>query len=204
MKFTQLLFVFIFCSLNALYSQAAEIILFETHEDYLNGKGTAYEGKYEFVGGIILWTRPVIRFRNLNALKDKSVYFDIQSKEIWGFKYGDHLFRIYDKYFIPVFVRESGDFIYYENGFAILEILDAGVSLDSKLGDYKTMQFGYTYKAQFVSKSLRSRIYQFTPRMKSVRVLREIPSVRSVYDCIKETEGKRLDRSRKCMKQVLN
>lgn len=187
----------------------AKLTVYNNYEDYVSKKGIQYEGDFEF--------REITKHMSLNAAKFRNV--DKENGErrvkvklwvVWGFQFGDHLFRVTEKYDVPVYVRQEGSLIYYENGIAILRMLKRGKSLDEETYRYETkttspaiiMDSSLISASMFVSKTLKSRIYPFSPKEKK-KLVGLLPEIAAVYECLDGSVGRQMKRSRKCFGNVI-
>ena len=200
-----LLIMLFFSTWNYLSALDNNLTVYDTYEDYVSQKGLEYEGDYKFSNVIILMNQKFINFKNLDKTSNENRKVRLKMKRIWGFQLGDKLFRIMDRWHEPVYVRNQGDFVYYENGIAILKMLKKGVSLDGEIFKYIVVsaEKSWSEASQFISKSLDDKIYVFSPKIKKRKIINEIPQIEDVHDCLKSTKGKKMSRTRKCIERVL-
>lgn len=86
--------------------------IYKTYDDYLKNNPIHYEGDYEYYGRIG-FGNGYQNTKFLNEATGEKLTFNI--KKIWGFKYGDGLYRI-GKLKIPLRVVSTKKLIYYEDG----------------------------------------------------------------------------------------
>lgn len=122
---------------SVCYSQ---VIVYETYEDFQANNGTKYERYKSYswsAGGVRL-----ILF-DKNNKKNK-----IACRDFWGFKIGDALFRVEKGNTNPVRVISVGKLVYYENGFAHLNM----IRTNSTSGNFERGYYAY------LSKNINSEI----------------------------------------------
>jgi hypothetical protein len=166
----------------------AQTGIYDTYEDFKKDSlrtmkaidRTSYSmGKYTIV------------FTDNNGKEEK-----VKAKTIWGFKYNGHLFRT-DHVGNIALVILTGDFVYYENGGAHLQML----RFDKKEGDFSS---GY---ACYLSKDLGSEMTPLpsapiSDAKKMYKNFKEkYPEYEKLYDCI----GKRTDylHVRECVQEYV-
>ncbi|MDA9774485.1 hypothetical protein N9B82_05970 [Saprospiraceae bacterium] len=194
---------------NSNTMQGAKLTIYNNYEDYVSNQGIHYEGDFEF--------REITKHMSLNAAKFRNVDKEHGERRVkvklwvvWGFQFGDHLFRVTEKYDVPVYVRQEGSLIYYENGAAILRMLKLGKSLDQDTYSYETkttrppvvMDSSLITASMFVSKTLKSRIYPFSPKEKK-KLIELLPEIAAVYECLDGSVGIQMKRSRMCFDEVI-
>src|SRR5690606_19129909 len=101
---------------------------------------------------------------------------------MWGFNYGDALFRIDKKHSQPTRVMNAGKIIYYENGIAHLSMIRD----NSQSGSFSIGYYCY------VSKNINSEMIPMPVRLISDARKRikefteENPEYKNLFDCIEK------------------
>lgn len=163
MKTFQLLFK-ISLIIGIIFPSNAQFKVYSTFKDFENGKGIeykTYKGNTLTAGNRTFW------FSNTEDGKEK---IKVPAKEIWGFTYKDHIFRV-DGYMLLMLVS-LGKVAYYENGFAHLDMMIH----NSSGGTFSDGYFCY------LSKSLNSEVIPY--KQKDLKKFTEIhPEAKPLYDC---------------------
>ena len=158
--------------------ESLPLILFQTLEDERFEKGVV-------VGDFIGYDWTLGRLVLLTYI-DKKNSRRHETKELWGFRVGDHTYRIVNQRAYRVLDKGNG--IYYENGFAHMNMQmdDEGVS-EVELGSYS-----------FLSKTLDSEIVEI-PSRKAEKVFEEDASLTAFLECIKKLKPHKTLKIRECM-----
>jgi len=159
--------IFIILFIGILTNLQAEVLVFETYQDFTNKKATKYD---EFRGFMHVSGNFKLLIRHNN--KKESV----KLKKIWGFTVKDALFRVGTKKYHPVRVIKVGEFVYYENGFAHAKISDN----DSESASF---QWGYF---TYISKSINSEIIPIHYLGPFKKFGREHPPAKEFVDCVRK------------------
>lgn len=123
----------------------SQVTVFKTFEDFQAEKGETYE-EYE---------KYVINFGSFAMkLKNGSKSTKIKASNIWGFTYGDALFRIEGENNLPVMVLSLGKIVFYGNGLAFLTMIKE----QDNSGSFYSGHHGY------MSKDINSPIYPVVTR----------------------------------------
>jgi hypothetical protein len=153
-------------------SAHANIIVYETYNDYVNDAGEEYDE-------IAKWTYGMTGKTSISLIQNgKKVKIPLE--DIWGFKYGEVLFRIAKDENVMARVVSSGKITYYENGDAHLIMLIGGTNEAIFTQGY------YCY----VSKDLESEITpmptkQLLGARKQINEFKEdYPEYSTLFDCI--------------------
>ncbi len=123
----------------------AQVTVFNTFEDFQAEKGETYD---EYVK----YTIPLYSFTL--KLKNGGKATKIKAADIWGFTYGDNLFRIERDKNLPVMVLSFGKIVFYGNGPAFMDMIKKKTS---------TASFYYGYHG-YLSKDINSPIYPVATR----------------------------------------
>ena len=106
----------------------------------------------------------------------------IACKNIWGFKYGDALFRTEPRSSQPARVMSLGEIVYYENGLAHLEMIrDNSTTGRSDLGYYS-----------YISPNLKAPMtplpnFGFSSKARRMRELLKIhPEYKPLFECLEK------------------
>ena len=108
------------------------------------------------------------------------------ANDFWGFRVGDHNYRIVDSKAYRILDKGNG--IYYENGFAHMNMqMDNEGESDVELGSYS-----------FLSKTLDSEIVEI-PSRKAEKLFEEDASLQAFLECIKKLKPHKTLKIRECM-----
>ena len=108
------------------------------------------------------------------------------ANDYWGFRVGDHNYRIVDSKVYRILDKGNG--IYYENGFAHMNMqMDDEGESDVELGSYS-----------FLSKTLESEIVEI-PSRKAEKLFEEDASLQPFLECIKKLKPHKTLKIRECM-----
>lgn len=168
LKYT-LSILFIFFTLFA----NSQITIYNTYEDYKNNKGKTYEGfQYQTVTN-----------KNFKMLfKANGTKTVISTKDIWGFKYKDAIFRVDRTDNQPARIVSDGKIVYYENGHAHVNMLK-NYSAEATVG------FGHFC---YLSKDLESDFvpmpaYLVSKAKQKLKAFKdENPQYNDLFDCIEK------------------
>lgn len=162
MKKTFLLLIILFLS---SFHAKSEVITYKSYNDYINNTGTHYEE-----------LRSIMHlFNNVSLLLTKNgKKVKVKCKTIWGFSYKGNLFRIEDKKHTPMLVISNNELVYYENGYAHVEMLAYGKNSSN-------FRVGYLFS---FSKKLDTKIFHHRKGIKKLNKLH--PELKEVYKCIKK------------------
>lgn len=158
--------------------------VYKTYEDFLNDKGEECTFKK------IYWPSAV----GIGVVAKKGdEKVKINSKNAWGYKFKEALFRFDRAHNQPVRVVSVGKIVYYENGQANMEMVEK----ESEYGSYK-----YGYQC-YVSKNLNTDIvpldtYILSDTKSKVAIFKkEHPEYNELFDCL----GKRYEykKARTCV-----
>lgn len=90
------------------------IIVYPTYEDYLQNSGIVHEGNYESTGSGFFFGRVRFTFKEKKQKSSgKKKKLKLYTNDIWGFKWGEGLYRI-SPFYEPMFVFYNGNVVYYE------------------------------------------------------------------------------------------
>lgn len=180
--YSTLIFFFALCSATL----KAQVEVYRTYEDYQNGVSESYE---LYGGSMHMGGRASLFFYK----NDKKT--TIKCKEMWGFKYKDVLFRNDVVNSHPTRVVIEGKVVYYENGFAHLEML----KYNKKEGKYELGRFCY------LSKDLNSEIIPIPAHdkdyLKAMKPFKaQYPEFQSMYECIEKEYS--IDNVKGCVEKL--
>lgn len=154
----------------APYLTTAEVIVYNTYQDYIADKGDHYQEFVKYKGNKIV-------------VANEGTSESIKCSTIWGFKYSNALFRIYPEQNKPACLISEGKICYYENGYAHLGLL--------KDGHYDVF---YVSGSQcYFSLSINSQMMAATGpptagnKKKMRQMIQEKPQVENLFNCIRKS-----------------
>ena len=151
----------------------AEVIVFETFQDFVDQKGTTYDDYHGYshaMGAVKI------------ILKDNGKKVKIKCRDIWGFVYNDALFRTDHVHDQPVRLLSFGKICYYENGIAHLNMLKN----DSESGSFSIGYYCY------VSATIDGTLVPMPSTLlsdarKKIKKFKEAnPQYKDLFDCIEK------------------
>lgn len=165
-------------------SKAVEIIIYKTYEDYQNKNGEHYD-KYVAT----YFAHSTFKYFATIEFSKGGKKKKIKCEDMWGFTYGDQLFRIFKEYdntlFFPARAVSVGKKIcYYENGTLYLEM---------KIHPTKKKDDSIEGFDCYISKDLQSYLFPYSEvcfpnptegkiRLKKIR--KSTPELNEYLDCI--------------------
>lgn len=159
-------------------SEPLPLVLFQTLEEERFDKG-------QMVGDFIgyEWTLGKLA---LLTFVDKKNSRRHSAKHLWGFKVGDHTYRIVEARAYRILDKGNG--IYYENGFAHMNMqMDHEGESDVELGSYS-----------FLSKTIDSEIVEI-PSKKATKFFEGDASLYAFLECIRKLKPHKTQKIRECM-----
>ena len=155
---------------------AAEGVIITTYatlEDFKEGNGTSYENYFSISHGM---ATTKLQFVKPGAIMPTSVNL----KNVWGYSIGDAVFRVdHTDTNYPMRVLKVGDIIYYENGFAHMQMVLWGREEGFFSGGYHA----------YLSKDLESDPLPFPKKLngkakKRIQRFRDAhPEYEDLFDC---------------------
>ena len=174
MKLNQILLIvgLLYCGTSISYSQ--KMTVYKTFEDYSNDKGVEYD---EFRKTMTVVSN-LFLFVKKGKKKSK-----ISCKEIWGFKYGDALFRIDQEIFYPARLMVAENLYYWENGIGHLIMIRDNKEIASYRGFDYYLSKDLTSKMVGISfsNSINASMHDNYRKFKQ-----DYPEFTEIYDCIEE------------------
>lgn len=186
--------VILFFALNS-FTAFSQIEVYRTFQDFESDKTEKFDDL-----NIYLFDRPEKQIDYYKFYKNRT---EIKSKDIWGFKYKDVLFRIdHDN---PghnaVRVIAKNKLVYYENGHSNLEMLES----ERSSGSYSQFQ-GYS---AYISLNLNSmmivideNIHGLAGKKRAKKRIKEFqkenPEFNEFFDCLK---NHRIETVRRCISE---
>ncbi len=156
-------------------ASAKDIIgTYATYDDFINNTMDTMDG---YIGFGHAKGQVTLRF-----IKD-SVEKKVKCKDIWGFKLGDRLYRVDQKFGQPAYVLSVGKIIYYENG-------------QSYMDAYKTKKavgvFTIGYLCYF-SKNMNSEMIPYDPKITDAMTRykefkKSNPKFMELFKCLGKTD----------------
>lgn len=149
----------------------AQVTVYTSYENFKKDEGIKYE---DFQGSHHVGSKQIYTFINGGKKIKES------ARDMWGFKYKDKLFRIIPESGFIVMLISEGKIVYYENGFAHIQMLKYGSSEGIASGGF----FCY------ISEQLDSEIvpvadYSMSPARKPMKKFAtENPFIKPLFDCV--------------------
>ena len=180
---------------------SGSIVIYPTYEDYLQNSGIVHEGDYmstssgHFFGKV----RYTFKEKKQNS-SEKSKKIKLYTNDIWGFKWGDGLYRI-SPFYEPMYVFYNGKVVYYE-------ICDFDISESHLVAPTDTDVDKYVDVTECViSEGLNTDLFvvrynNSSKRRKenlegTKRMLQKHPNGMQVFECL--TQTKNFKERRKCI-----
>jgi hypothetical protein len=177
------------------------IIIYPTYEDYLQNSGIVHEGDYLSTGsghffGRVWYTFKEKKLKSSGKRKKLKLY----TNDIWGFKWGDGLYRI-SPFHEPMYVFYNGKVVYYE-------VCDFHISITHFVAPTDTDVDKYVDVTECViSEGLNTNLFvvQYNNSNKrrkenlegTKRLLQKHPNGMQVFECL--TQTKKFKERRKCI-----
>lgn len=186
------LIIVLFVLVTTAFSQNEEysgnLVLYPTFDHFERDSGVVYQGNFESVGAMFFFGRQshtfkIIRSERIDSLQHK---VRVKYKDIWGFKWGNALYRIspFDEL---MYVAYSGDIHYYE-------ICDYRHIIDIVTPSTDVGDINKALSTSLVSETLNSSLYVVKNRKKFRKkrspqvdtLLLKINGGQVVIDCLSE------------------
>jgi hypothetical protein len=190
----------------------ADIQVYRTYTDYLNGKSEKMDDLKRYLSSRIINIGDMIYFGGdkitlVFILKGEKI--KIKCEDIWGFSLNKRLYRIDHTYEQPVALVDSGKLFYYENGLSYLNafLRDADYITSSNVGNYSEIGKA-TGNVAYLSQTLNSDIVPLFcavtipdainlahtgARKKYHKYIKDYPMHQSFYDCMEKSKGSERD-----------
>ncbi len=194
-----LLFLPLFMIYFVSNAQLPQLTIYDSFEDYKNKKG-------ELIGTYLKIKRGANSMglvARKGADKEKILF-----KNIWGFSIDGDIYRVTEKYHVPVMLIDEGEICYYENGYGHLNMIEdykekgemvegafcyISNDVNSELVAIPEMSFDYRKRM----KKLKSKHPEFTEILDCIAVSRD---PQNVLPCIKDTTDDKKPKSKVSVK----
>lgn len=168
---------------------SGNIVVFPTYEDYLQNSGIVYEGNYESTGSGHFFGRFHYTFKEKKQKSSgKKKKLKLYTNDIWGFKWGEGLYRI-SPFHEPMYVFYNGKVVYYEICDLHISINHLVVPTDRNIDITECV----------ISEGLNTDLYlvrynnpKKTDKAKlqgTMRILQKLPNGMQVYECLTQTKS---------------